>query len=79
MVSMGVWLRAGLGEASGLDFFVGTYLRCGGSLYMYISLSSLPSFWGITSGEGDRSSSGMLSSRYFFSASRDCLWAFCMS
>ncbi len=69
VVSMGVRLRAGLGEASGLDFFVGTYLRCGGVMwYMYIS-----------SGEGERSSSGMLSSRYFFSASRDCLWTFCMS
>ena len=76
MVSMGVWLRAGLGEGSGLDFFVGTYLRCGG---LYISLSSVLSFGGISSGEGERSSSGMLSSRYFFSASRDCLWAFCMS
>lgn len=68
VVSMGVRLRVGLGEALGLDFFVGTYLLCGGVTW-YISLSSVLSLRGISSGDGERSSSGMLSSRYFFSAS----------
>ena len=55
-----VWLWAGLGDASGLDFFVAMYVLCGG-------LSCGVFIVGRSSGEGERS--GIVSSRYLLSAS----------